>query len=142
MGVFSKLAFWKRDSDFAKMDKDPFGGGKDPFAGIGAPGGMPGTPGADMSMPGAGADPFAPAGFPQQPAFSPSSFSQQQSFAAQPAQQSYAYVPPQSGSDLQVISAKLDAIRATLDSLNQRVANIERLAYGEQEQQQKGRYQW
>ena len=42
---------------------------------------------------------------------------------------------------MQVISAKLDAIRATLDSINQRVANLERVAYGEQEQQ-KGRYQW
>ncbi len=47
--------------------------------------------------------------------------------------------------DLEVISAKLDSIRAMLESLNQRVANIERLAYGQQSQSTKdhyGNYKW
>lgn len=39
--------------------------------------------------------------------------------------------PPQSAvteKDLELISAKLDAIKALLESLNQRVANLERIA--------------
>lgn len=35
--------------------------------------------------------------------------------------------------DMEVVSAKLDAIRAQLESLNSRVANIERIARGEHE---------
>ncbi|MBI2664871.1 hypothetical protein HYX10_06050 [Candidatus Woesearchaeota archaeon] len=34
--------------------------------------------------------------------------------------------------DLELVSAKLDAIRASLDSINQRLANLERIAYGEE----------
>lgn len=34
--------------------------------------------------------------------------------------------------EMQVISAKLDALRASLDSINQRLENIERIAEGEQ----------
>ncbi|MBD3164554.1 hypothetical protein GF323_05090 [Candidatus Woesearchaeota archaeon] len=35
----------------------------------------------------------------------------------------------EASSDMQVISAKLDAIKATIDAINQRVANLERVAY-------------
>ena len=42
--------------------------------------------------------------------------------------------------DIEVLSSKMDAIRASLDSLNQRLANIERLAYGEYDRQK--RSQW
>ncbi len=37
-------------------------------------------------------------------------------------------------SEMQVISAKLDALKASLDSINQRIANLERIAQGEQPQ--------
>lgn len=37
-------------------------------------------------------------------------------------------------SEMQVISAKLDALKASLDSINQRLANLERIAQGEQPQ--------
>ena len=42
--------------------------------------------------------------------------------------------------DVEIISAKLDSLRATLESINQRLANIERLAQGEQ--QGKRKYEW
>jgi len=139
VGLLGKLKFWKRDKDFAATDpfsagKDPFGGGKDPFGGLGT---MPGSsPPGDFGAP-AMNDSFPPSGFPQQPSFNQGSFAPGPSFSPQPV-----FAPSrESGTDMQVISAKLDAIRATLDSINQRVANLERVAYGEQEQQ-KGRYQW
>lgn len=37
------------------------------------------------------------------------------------------------GKDIEIVSSKIDALRATLESINQRLANIERIAYGEQE---------
>ncbi|MBU0461856.1 MAG: hypothetical protein KJ574_04695 [Nanoarchaeota archaeon] len=42
--------------------------------------------------------------------------------------------------DIEIISAKLDSLRATLDSINQRLANLERIAQGEQDP--KRRYEW
>ncbi|MFT4308517.1 MAG: hypothetical protein ACMXYM_04060 [Candidatus Woesearchaeota archaeon] len=33
--------------------------------------------------------------------------------------------------ELEIISSKLDSIRATLESLNQRIAGLERVAYGD-----------
>ncbi len=50
--------------------------------------------------------------------------------------QSYQEVPHGSH-ELEVISAKLDAIKATMDAINQRIANLERVAYGEQEQKRR-----
>ena len=46
--------------------------------------------------------------------------------------------------DLEVISAKLDSIRAMLESLNQRVSNIERIAYSRQQpaKESYGSYKW
>ena len=35
-------------------------------------------------------------------------------------------------SEMQVISAKLDALKAALDAINQRLANLERIAQGEE----------
>lgn len=51
--------------------------------------------------------------------------------------------PPQEvtvDKDLEVISSKLDAIRANLDSINQRLANLERVAYGEKDRQERIRW--
>ena len=38
-----------------------------------------------------------------------------------------------SSKDLEIVSSKLDALRTVLDSINQRLANIERMASGEYE---------
>lgn len=48
-----------------------------------------------------------------------------------PAQQPRAFRERFSSKDLEVINAKLDAIKANLESINQRIANLERIAHGE-----------
>jgi hypothetical protein len=71
---------------------------------------------------------------------------QQQPYAAQPTyqapQQAYPQYPQPSlgemAKDIEIIHAKLDAIKSTLDSINQRLATIERMAGGEPRQ----RYNW
>ena len=45
---------------------------------------------------------------------------------------SYQYSQP-SNKDLEIVSAKLDALKATLENINQRLAGLERVAYGENE---------
>ncbi len=42
--------------------------------------------------------------------------------------------------NMEVISAKLDALRASLESVNQRLANLERAAYGDFEQKRGPRW--
>jgi len=38
------------------------------------------------------------------------------------------------GKDLEIISAKLDALKSSLDAINQRLANLERIAAGEKDE--------
>ena len=135
------------------MDQgDPFGstglGQQGSASGFGSPPSSFSPPPSAFSQPLQGTDPLSPQSFDNSAAFSQTSFAPQtppQSFGTAASFGQPAYTPQPSGGqnvDLQVISAKLDAIRATLDSLNQRIASIERIAYGEHEQQQKGKYQW
>ncbi len=77
--------------------------------------------------------------FGQQPSFSSQSFSQ-------PAYSAPSYAPPQqNGADyinsksLEVISSKIDALRAAIESMNARLANIERIA-GQEEDNRRRRY--
>ncbi|HII72067.1 TPA: hypothetical protein HA265_04905 [Candidatus Woesearchaeota archaeon] len=42
--------------------------------------------------------------------------------------------------DLQIVQAKLDAIRSSVDSINRRLDNLERIAQGDQGGKQ--RYSW
>ncbi len=69
--------------------------------------------------------PSGPMGLPEQGYPSPP---QQYSY---PVQEPRAFQERVSGKDLEMINAKLDAIRAYLESINQRIANLERIAYGE-----------
>ena len=55
---------------------------------------------------------------------------------AQPPQPIQQQAPAQA-SGIDLVSAKLDAIKATVESINQRLANLERLAYGEQNPQKR-----
>ena len=55
----------------------------------------------------------------------------------QPSYQSDNYI---ASKNLEVISSKLDALRASLESVNQRLANIEAIARGEQEDTRRKRY--
>ncbi len=76
-----------------------------------------------------------------QPSYSQPSFSQPSPNYSQP---SYS-PPPSTGPDyinsksLEVISSKLDALRAAIDSMNARLANIERIA-GQEDEQRRRRY--
>jgi len=69
----------------------------------------------------------------QQPVQAPQYSQPQSSAPIMPAQP-----PPVAvGKDIEIVSSKLDALRATLDSINQRLANLERVAYGEQEKKRR-----
>lgn len=134
MGIFSKLAFWKKKDDF-DLGRD-FGAdlGMGPDLGIPqqqqmrmATGleqpmnlGMPedvgfGSMGRETSMhpPGQPVPMQQPFGSPMQP--------------PPPTERDYR------SDKFEVVSAKLDSVRYTLESINQRLANLERMAYGEQE---------
>jgi hypothetical protein len=116
MSIFDKLAFWKKDDDFDSLGpdlgvvpvEDNLGlGEKSPFA--------PQQP-----------DPmheFNTPAYPQQPV--QPSIPQQQSIGTQQG----------SNQDLELISSKLDTLKALLTSLEQRMANLERVAGVEQKKQ-------
>ena len=162
MGFADKLMFWKKDKkdDFSDLGmgdigKDTFGG-SDPFAqqgaapdadALGSPFG--GTSGSDsFSTPAGFADRgVQPAQQPQQGMNSFSQQSQQSSFSGPSPSQPYAVSPSSThassdedrhttyitNKNLEILSSKLDALRAAIDSMSQRLENIERIAYGEQE---------
>jgi len=100
-----------------------FGAPSDPMGGQGGFGAPPGDP---LGSPpgGLGGDPIGGTGKPGY-----STFSQPQAPA------------PGAPHDMDVISAKLDAIRATLDSINQRLTNLERATYSD-ETPKKRTYGW
>lgn len=130
MGLFSKLAFWKKKDEFEGIglgDK-PKGLGGDlaaPDLGLGSSGleGGFGTSTQPIAAP-----PTQPS-YPQsqQPSFQPPT-QQPQGFTAE--------------KDLEVISSKLDALRAALDAINQRLANLEAIARGEEEQSKRRYYRY
>lgn len=136
MRFFSKLAFWKKKDEFGSIglgDK-PKGLGSDlaaPDLGLGS-GGLEGGFGAPTQpTPAPPTQPSYPQ--PQQPSFQaqfqpPAQQQQPQGFTAE--------------KDLEVISSKLDALRAALDSINQRLANLEAIARGEEEQSKRRYYRY
>ena len=127
MGLFSKLAFWKKKDELGDLGKD-LGFDKELGLDIGA------GPSPDLGM---GIEPAQM----QQPYQRYPSFQQQQAF--QPAFQQTSsntndnYI---ASKNLEVISSKLDALRVSLESINQRLANIEAIARGEQEDTRRRRY--
>jgi len=157
MGLFDKVMFWKKKDDFGDlgldsglgeggsghdlamppdmgMQKDPMLPGdlglpKDesmpsdngPDQGFGMEHANPGSPmpsGTDYNQPGLSS--------PAQPTFGPQS--------GPPPQQHPGIGDYTVSKDIEVISSKLDALRASLDSINQRLANLERIAQGDQDQ--------
>ncbi len=154
------------DMDMGGMGKDPFGSsmGAD-FGSQNFPDAWNSGTGMDQGMGGGGAGAAQPSfspqqSFGQQPSFgqqSPysqppqASFSQpaQPSFGSPPSYSSPSYGAPQPtyGNDadymhsknLEVISSKIDALRAAIDSMNARLQNIERIA-GQEEENRRKRY--
>jgi hypothetical protein len=136
MGVFDKLAFWKKDQNLGKDFGADLGLGnmnQGPDFGFPPQQGQHGNMGLDQNMNLGMPDDM---GFgnigsgPQAPPGQPSSMQQPFGSPLQPQQ------PMQSdykSDKFEVVSAKLDSIRYTLESINQRLANLERVAYGEQE---------
>ena len=131
--MFDKLKFWKKKEgldDFDPLAHDPMGGqmehpqGESKYQdwnatnsyqqpGLGEAGGLGGEPGL---------------GQPGQPQ------------AFQDAAQHTA--PQAGGKDIELLSAKLDAIKAQMDVINQRLIKIEKIAEGEYEMMKKNKYQW
>ncbi len=126
MGFLNKLAFWKKKDDLGDIGKD-LGIDKDLGLDIGQ------GPSPDLGM---GLEPNQP--YQKYPSF------QQPGF--QPSFQAPTYSQPASNDsfiaskNLEVISSKLDALRASLESINQRLANIEAIARGEQEDTRRRKY--
>jgi len=146
MAIFDKLLPWKRKGDLGLKDNLGLGG-------FGAD-----NPGMNMGMPGLGglppsqfADPMQqPLGMPQYPGqqqaypsqqqFSGmSGFQQQTRPQVEAFQQNQAYERSYAaGKEMEIVSAKLDAIKAALETLNQRLAGIERYIQSDQEFKKRG----
>ena len=148
MAVLDKLMFWKKKDPLGDFGKD-MDMGKD-FSGKGFDTGRPNDLGLPRQDPGLGID-QGPGGLPgidQGPggidqghrpdAFKPtppqpsgSLVQMQQPFQVQPAApKEHNYMVSK---DIEIISSKLDALRAAMESINQRLANIERVAMNQQE---------
>ncbi len=122
-------------------------------------GGMGGLGGSSPAQPSFGSpQPFgqqSPFAQPAQPSFAQQPLSSQPAFQSSPsfsspssyAQPSYSAPQPAYGNDadymhsknLEVISSKIDALRAAIDSMNARLQNIERIA-GQEEENRRKRY--
>ena len=145
MGFFDKVMFWK------KKDTLDFGGGLGSTdLGNSSLGGGMGTGG--MGDFGAESGFGQQQGFPQQSGygtgFAPKNdlgnqqyqfqtpFPQQQNFGMNNNSNNMGIGQQQANinsKDLEIVSSKLDALRAVLDGINQRLANLERMSSGEYE---------
>jgi len=132
MGILDKIMFWKKKDEFADLglgDKENLAFGDDfgsKQMGLDQPGfGQPAT--SQPSAFGTQAPPSIPA---QQPQF-------QQQY-----QQPKFESPQQdlNSKNLEIISTKIDTLRASLESINQRLANIENIARGDEEQHKRRYY--
>lgn len=136
MGFFGKLAFWKKKDELDDLGKDL---GIDKDMGLDFTSG----PSPDLGMgietgPQPSQQPYQkyPSFQQPQPNFQAPSFQAQPAFQ-QPSLSNDSYI---ASKNLEVISSKLDALRVSLESINQRLANIEAIARGEQEDTRRRRY--
>jgi|TARA_B100002003_G_C13626903_1_gene321032 hypothetical protein len=137
MGFLGKLAFWKKKDDFADLGL----GDKPNSPGMDLGLGPETAPGANIDQ-GFGMQPSP--GMPAQQQMQPPSSFNAPSFNApnmgapspQPMQgQDYAM-----SKNIEVVSSKLDALRASLDSINQRLTNLESIARGEEDDRHRRRW--
>jgi len=140
MGIMDKLMFWKKKDDFADLKlpdvpKDQPVGQHDFGAGQGAPGASaPGTSPGDTT-PGLGGTPSlgertsAP-DYPTNVEMTQPGYKEPE-FDAPPPRHGMAPAPAQSASgdmlskDIEVLSSKMDALKASIETINQRLANME-----------------
>lgn len=144
MGLFGKLAFWRKEEpalpklgDIGGMDMSTpslagMPGEKDNL-GLPSAEGMPDLPPMPGEKP--SAEVSAPEAFPKleeaqpagPPALPPGATLVQPPAAPAPASGAA------SGKDLEIISLKLDSLKTTLEAMNERLARLEKLAEGERE---------
>ena len=143
MSILDKIMFWKKGDEF----KDVGLGDKDNLAFGNEFGAAHGT-GLGPS-PGLGTETRTGQGFPQQPSPGyPTPGPSQPSMPSYPSQPQFQQQPPSyanpqqdlQSKNLEVISSKLDALRASIENLNQRLANLEAIARGEEDQSRRRRY--
>ena len=132
MSFLDKIAFWKKKDDLDDLGKDL---GIDKDLGLDAGAGPSPDLGMGIDSSQASQQPYQRyPSFQQSPSFSPSF---QSPSLQQPSYNNDNYI---ASKNLEVISSKLDALRATMESINQRLANIEAIARGEQEDPRRRRY--
>lgn len=111
MGIFGKLMFWRKGKDEVALEQPQ---GFPDETGLPAPS-YPQAPGPQMQ-------PMPPPYYEQQyrqPAFQPSALQSQQAYTA--------------SKEMELISAKLDSLRAAVENLSQRIASLERMARDEED---------
>ena len=139
MGVLDKLMFWKKSDDFGKdmnlgLGPDNLGmGGQNLGMGNQNMGlGNQGFGNQNFGMPPAQEDfgfntPQYQSPYQNRPQMAPPGFQASVPMMPTAPQQDFSMV----GKDIELLSYKLDTIKAALDMVNQRLANIERIAQGE-----------
>ena len=134
MGILGKIMFWKKKDEFADIGLGDKGAAPDMDLGLGPDIGA----GGDFGQ-GAGMQPSPVMPSPQQPSFQqqPPSFGPPPSINPPQMQSSEEYA---ANKNLEVISSKLDALKAAIESINQRLTNIEAIARGEVEDRHKRRW--
>ncbi len=123
MSIFGKLAFWKREDDFNFDDIASKDMGQDLFKGDDL--GLKEQPLTQEK------DPFAMPTEKEQPSFSPpgeqtSGIQQLREQTQQTKQYQQSATTGISARDVDLLSSKLDTIKALLNSMDQRMANLER----------------
>src|SRR3989338_2200515 len=140
MGFLDKLMFWKKD-DFP--DLNPPGMGMDDRLDFGDAGRdhFPSTQGfSDVGNYRGSGDFQSRQEMGQSLRNQYTDFGSNQGYQVQkPLQYHEVNEQPQNNHEMQIVSAKLDAIKATLDALNQRIANLEASSYTDRERR---RNQW
>lgn len=116
MGLFDGLKFWK------KKDKDL---GLNQNLGMKEETALPTDWGTSPQQPAQPGFQQSPGFQPSQPGFQPAFQPQMESF-----QERRAY---NESKDVELILAKLDSIKVMIDNINQRLANLERAAFGTQQ---------
>ena len=132
--------FWKKDDDFdfdsmtdGQMKNDPLlsGSSSDP---LNAPAADPfAVPPATPGAPDVSANPIAPPPAQTGSVAQPAAMQQQQEMR----QSSSSGSSGVSSRDIELVSSKLDTIKALLASLDQRMANLEKVAGVEQKQKER-----
>jgi hypothetical protein len=146
MSILDKLMFWKKDDDGLGDDMGNLGGKNDLAFGNNFNPAQQQFGQQDLGLPqsndaGMGQQYPPTQGFPQDPnmgqpnqqsAFNqnPQSFSQR-SYQQPYNQPSYNQQEEITSKNIEVISSKIDTLKASLDSINQRLANLESIARGE-----------